>query len=412
MAKIDVRGGRAQVRSIWCAVFCTLNMSVVCAEDSPLFLSMSQTLTRDTNLLRDDTNRRTDYLSTTTLTAGLDKAYGRQNYRLSAAASKNHYRENSQYNNDGYSVSADINSEVADKFSVSVGGAASRFLPNFENLTNRALRNVQTNRQYQLDARYGLFGKLSVNASLGHSEVAYSIADAENKQSDTTLLGLRYSPTDLLNFGVSVSKTDTSIPNRVLVGVSSIGEDVRRTSVALNSSWVVTGFSRLYGSLAMTNERHPADSRRDFKGVTGSASWAYTPGGKMSYAASWVRDTSNEGGQTLGKNINADSVYSTSNRLNNTLTGSARWQATAKVAVNAVLTYARYQEDSGLGSSSVVTSTSENGRYKGYSLGVAYQPLRALGLGCDALRYNRTKSRFSLGYSGNTLACRASLSID
>ncbi|WP_374257327.1 hypothetical protein, partial [Aquabacterium sp.] len=100
---------------------------------------MSQTLTRDTNLLRDDTNRRTDYLSTTTVTAGLDKAYGRQNYRLSAAASKSHYRENSQYNNDGYSVSADINSEVADKFSVSVGGAASRFLPNFENLTNRAL---------------------------------------------------------------------------------------------------------------------------------------------------------------------------------------------------------------------------------------------------------------------------------
>lgn len=381
-------------------------------EELPLFLSLSQSMTRDTNLLRDDANRKQDYISSTSLSGGINKAYGRQNYRLTAEASHHDYKHNSQYNNDGYALSGAAESELGSDFKLSLSGASSRFLPNFENQTDRSVRNIQTNKQYAADLRYGLYGRWSTNATVSRTETRYNYATWDNKTSVVRAVGLRFMPSDLVYFGTSLSRSDTDVPNRVLVGVAAVGEKIERTSLGFNTYWVVTGFSRLSGSLAVTNENHPADKRRNFKGVTGSAAWNYTPGGKMSYALTWVRNTSNEGGQTLGQNINADSVFSTNNRLTNTFTGSARWQATAKVGVNAAYTHALYQEDYGVGTAVALTNSSVNGRYNGLSLGVSYQPIRSVDLGCDAQRYDRTRSTFSRAYSGNALTCRASFTID
>jgi hypothetical protein len=54
----------------------------------------------------------------------------------------------------------------------------------------------------------------------------------------------------------------------------------------------------------------------------------------------------------------------------------------------------------------------QNGRYSALSLGVSYQPIRSVGLGCDMQRYDRTRSTFTRAYDGNTVACRASFTID
>jgi len=57
-------------------------------------------------------------------------------------------------------------------------------------------------------------------------------------------------------------------------------------------------------------------------------------------------------------------------------------------------------------------SNEQTGRYNAVSLGVSYQPIRSVGLGCDVQRYDRTQSVFSNAYDGNTVACRASFTID
>ena len=59
-----------------------------------------------------------------------------------------------------------------------------------------------------------------------------------------------------------------------------------------------------------------------------------------------------------------------------------------------------------------VSSDEQTGRYNAVSLGVSYQPLRSVGLGCDMQRYDRTASVFSRAYDGNSVACRASFTID
>lgn len=383
------------------------------AEELPLYLTLSQSLTRDSNLLRDNSQRSSDTISTTTVAAGLNKAYGRQNYRLSASASRNAYSENSQFDNDGYAVSAEVASEVGSNFKVTLNAGASQFLPSFEDQFNRNGRNTERNRQASVDVRYGLYGRWSVNAGASYSKVDYQITESENKTSNSVFAGVRYLPSDLAYIGLTLYQTDTELPKRVLLGGTQVGEDIERTSLNLDTVWQVTGFSRLSGRLGVTSEKHPQDRRRDFDGLTGSASWTFTPAGKATYALSWVRDTNNEGGASLGPSTN--SLYQSNKRLTNSLSATATYQATAKIKLNAGYTHAQYDEDSDLvvGGASYQQGGETTGRYSAVSLGVSYQPIRSVGLGCDLQRYDRTASIFSPNaYDGNTVACRASFTID
>lgn len=383
-------------------------VSTVSAEELPLYLTLSQSLTRDSNLLRDNNNRRRDTISTTTVAAGLNKAYGRQNYQVSGSVSRNAYGDNKQFDNDSYAVSAAVASEVGSNFKVTLSGAASEFLPNFEDQTNRLVRNTERSQQASIDVRYGLYGRWSVNAGGSYSKVDFQVSDWENKTSQSVFAGVRYLPSDLTYIGLTLYRTDTEVPNRALFGVSTVGEDIDRTSLSVDTMWQVTGFSRLSARVAATSEKHLQDRRRDFNGLTGSASWAFTPAGKVSYALNWVRDTSNEG---LGV-INASSAYATNKRLTNSFSATANYQATAKVKLNAGYTYALYEEDQDIVGSSSITGKAQNGRYSALSLGVSYEPIRSVGLGCDMQRYDRSESALSRAYDGNTVACRASFTID
>ena len=395
-----------------CATLSVSGLVHVQAEELPLYLTLSQSLTRDSNLLRDNNDRRKDTISTTTVAAGLNKAYGRQNYQVSASASRNSYSDNKQFDNDGYALSAEVASEIGSNIKVTVNVGASQFLPNFEDQFNRNARNTERNQQSSIDLRYGLYGRWSVNAGASQNKVDYKVTDSENKTSRSVFAGVRYLPSDLVYIGLNLFRTDTEIPGRLLFAGTVVGEDIERTSLNLDTVWQVTGFSRFSGRLGWTTEKHPQDRRRDFNGLTGSASWAFTPAGKASYSLSWVRDTNNEGGGTLGSSTN--SLYQSNKRLTNSLSANASYQATAKVKVNAGYTLAFYQEDLDLQVEGAppVLSNDQDGRYNALSLGVSYQPIRSVSLGCDMQRYDRTQSALSRAYDGNSMACRASFTID
>jgi hypothetical protein len=98
--------------------------------------------------------------------------------------------------------------------------------------------------------------------------------------------------------------------------------------------------------------------------------------------------------------------------LTNSFSATANYQATAKVKLNAGYTYALYEEDQDIVGSSSITGKAQNGRYSALSLGVSYEPIRSVGLGCDMQRYDRSESALSRAYDGNTVACRASFTID
>lgn len=384
-------------------------------DDLPLFLTASQTFTRDSNLFRDDANKQSDTISSTALRLGVNKAYGRQNYRLDVTASRNRYNEFDQFNYNGLVSSGEFVTDIGSHFRLTASAAASETLPKFEDSsTNRTGRNIQRSKRGALDLRYGLYGRMSVNAGYSQSDLKYRISKLDNRDSETWQVGLRYQPHELMFYGLTYSQTDSELPD----GNRPRPEEIQRRNLSLVANWRVTGFSLLSANLGYSSERYKVEPVRDFNGVTGSAVWAFTPAGKVSYRLSWLRDTNNQGGsasqgQIFGQTF--DSV-NRANRLTNQYGIAATWQATSKIAATAQFSHIRYDEESKttttLLGQEATESDNRDGRLNAFSLGVDYQPLRSLSVGCDLQRYDRTESVFSRAYSGRALSCSLGFTLE
>lgn len=371
-------------------------------DDLPLFLTASQTFTRDSNLFRDDNNKQSDTISSTALRLGVNKAYGRQNYRLDVTASRNSYSEFDQFNYNGLVSSGEFLTDIGSHFRLTASAAASETLPKFEDSeANRNGRNTLRVKRGGLDLRYGLYGRVSMNMGYNQADQKYRITTSDNRESDTWNAGVRYQPTDLMFYGLNYSQTDTKFVDRVNE------EQVQRRNLSLVANWRVTGFSVLSGSMGYTRERYEKDPAADFNGVTGSAAWTFTPAGKVSYRLNWLRDTNNQGGYTAAGGLATISQQ----RLTNQFSASASWQATSKISANLQLAHIRYDEEES-NTSELNPDTSQSGRLNSVSLGVDYQPLRSVSVGCDVQRYDRTRSKFSRAYSGRSMSCSVGFTLD
>lgn len=378
-------------------------------DELPLFLTISQSVTRDSNMLKVDENAQADTLSSTAVRVGLNKAYGRQNYRLDVTASHNKYSTFDQFNYNGLVSSGEFVTDVGSNLRLTANAAASETLPKFEDSrANRDGRNTQTTKRAALDVRYGLYGRMSVNAGYNRSDLKYRLSEVDNRKSNTWSVGARYQPHDLMSYGLTYSETDSELPDRVKP------EEIHRRNLSLVANWRVTGFSVLSGSLGYSRERYEVDPARNFNGVTGSAAWAFTPAGKVSYRVNWLRDTNNQGGYSVAGQL--VSQTGSANRLTNQYSASATWQATAKISATAQLTHIRYDEESRTTTTVLGQETTDSsnraGRLNSVSLGIDYQPIRSVNLGCDVQRYDRTESVFSRAYSGRALSCNVGFTLD
>jgi len=172
----------------------------------------------------------------------------------------------------------------------------------------------------------------------------------------------------------------------------------------------------LSGRIGWTQEKNDGDSRRDFNGLTGRISWNYSPAGKMTYALTFDRDTNNAGGFTSLQFANL-SQYTSQNRVTTGLSLSATWAATSKISLNASTSYRRIREElansiSDGANTGVTGSSRANGRYNSYSVGVKYNPIKSLALGCDVERYSRSQSILTREFDGDSVSCNAVFSID
>ena len=397
------------------AAVCALVSPVAHAQedDLPLFLTVSQSFTRDSNLLKVTDNGEADTLSTTAVRAGLNKAYGRQNYRLDVTASRNNYSKFDQFNYNGLVSSGEFVTDIGSNFRLTANADVSETLPKFEDSTvNRTGRNTLTTKRAALDLRYGLYGRMSVNAGFTRSDVDYRLTEFDNRESDTWQVGVRYQPHELMYYGLNYAQTNSDLPDR------SLPEEVKRRNLSLVANWRVTGFSLLSGSVGYSRERYKEEPARDFNGVTGSAAWTFTPAGKVTYRLNWRRETNNEGGSSATGSLFGIpfTVDRSANRVTNQYSASATWQATSKIAATAQVTHVRYDEELETTSSSlgqdVTSSNNQAGRLNVLVLGVDYQPMRSLALGCDLQRYDRTESVFSRAYSGRMVSCSLGFTLD
>lgn len=409
--------GRAltPVAALVVASLCPWSSAV--AENNPLSLSVSQDLSFDNNFLRRSGGGPSDTTSLTAATVAYNKSYGRQNYGASVTANATRHNRFKDYDNDGYAVSLGMTTTVGSKGYLALQHSSSRSLQSPDDQTGQRYADTITSHATALSGRYGLYGRLGLNSTVSNSKTRYSLNTANDRDQMGLRVGVSYSPSDLLSFGAGVKKSEQKLVNA--------GDKVNRYDYDLNTNWVITGYSSLSASVALTDEKRVVNEGLDYRGVTGSLRWGYTPGGKMSYSLSVSRDTASSG-QGSGTLLVVDTDRSvvgsisnqTQNQLTTTLSANANWAATSKIGVGVGLNYSRFsdsREAEILGTISGLESQflPSDGRQFGASVSVTYSPVRSTRLGCTLQAYKRDQTRLNVsGYRGETLGCDATFSIE
>ncbi len=380
--------------------------------DNALGLLLSETLTYDTNILKDDRQKRSDTVSSTGVKVFLDKSYGRQQYTASVLGVFQRYKNQKDYDNDGYQIDLGLSSEIGARGLVSLEHDAGKTLQDVSGQGLTRYRETLTTRSTRLNGRYGLYGKWGLSGALNSDEVKYSNRDFQDQTTSGARLGLRYSPSDLLYFDLGLRKSESQRDKYPFFyndgGLSklSIGEKVDRTDINLVTRWVVTGYSILNAEISATNENYNKDNARDFDGFTGRATWQFTPRGKVSYSFALTRDTNNAGGYT-----NTDPILgllaleNSQKRLTTGLQGTANWAATSKISANLGFTWRKLEEEEQDRARDRITRTA--GSYRSASVGLKYVPSRWLSFNCNVSSYKRSGTVLAVGYSGETYACTA-----
>ncbi len=397
-----------------CVALTLLSVPFAHADDdnTPLSLSLSHSVTRDSNFAR-STTKQGETINVSAARLNLDKAYGRQVYRLSTGLSRYRYAYyGDRLNNDGKDYDGSIASEFGANWVASLNGSYNESLNPIENNNNgnRVSRNIRTYRdggatlQYGNGGRWALVGSYDVNR-LAYSDSIYTVNNAQQK---STGLKVNYNSTDLLVYGLGVRSVRTQYPNR-------LAADVTDKNVDLTVNWQVTGLSNLNSVLTRRTSTFSDDSRQA-KGFTGRLNWNYTPSGLFTYGVGLSRTTGTD--RTVDTYINQSrQVLGTADtNLNNTTTSlnlSAQMRVTGKVRMGVRQTFNRYEEDNSRDSNVIGSFNNQSkSNYRETALTLDYDALRTLNLGCSLSQYKQTQDRTRPEYDGRSVGCNARFTLD
>jgi hypothetical protein len=409
-----------RIGPIAAAVFVLAHQAPAMADGNPLTLVVTESLSTDNNFLRRPDGGPSETTSNTRAGLSYNKSLGRQNYNLGVTVNAARHHEFKEYDYDGYNLSMGVNSGVGAKGYLSLQHNRSSSQQNPDEQTRQRFVDKVKQRSTSLFGQYGVSGRMGLNANLISSGTDYSRSIANNQDSVGLRLGVSYSPSDLLGFGLGVRRTDRNL--------TRLDQKLRRYDYDLSSSWMVTGYSTLGASIALSREQRDGDPEGDFKAVTGSLDWRYTPGGKLSYGLSVSRDNQNTGlpsqifsytGRfSTPSDVKAILTNQAKNQLTTSLGGRVNWAISTKTSAAVSLSYSRFEDSreaqiegsiSGLESQFLPTQ----GHQTSLNVSGRFTPLRWLDLGCSIGAYKRVGQRLSVaGYQGQTLGCDASVTLN
>lgn len=402
------------------AALTTLAAGAAMAQSSPYYLGVAQSLGHESNLYRVGDGQvlpagfsKSDTVSGTSLVGGVDQTIGRQRVYGSANLRANRYANNKTLDNESYGLNLALDWATVGRLSGTLSAAADQNLAQFNNRAVGAgvetKKNVVRTNQVDAKVRLGVVTKYTLEASLGHRDRSYSAPEydsAEYRQTSGSL-GLRYRPSGALSLGVALRITEASYPkfNQTAPGVYE-SDRLKRQDIDFTATWLPSAVSQFNLRLSPTHTSYDRDTGSDFSGVTGSATWGWQPTGKLKLTTGLSRDTGQSSDAVnLGFFGTGVTDYS---RTTSALSLKADYELSAKIALNAGLSYAHRALTNTLsqGSTALDARTGSDNTTV-LSLGARWLPTRSLQVGCNASAENRSSSNtaLSVGLSGNSVSC-------
>jgi hypothetical protein len=339
----------------------------------PFSFGVSQTLTHESNLFRDESDEEEDWTSTTALNFALDQPIGRQRLKGTAALQANRYRDHDELNNTGHQLGLQLDWETIGNLSGALGVQSARhqYRYGLDSTTPFDGRNIESSQSAFLQGRLGGMGEWALQGGANTLHREYSV-DQFARLNDLSQWSLEgggaYRPSPDLGFTLLGRYTRISRP----VGA----DDVARRDVELGAVWQASGASRFDARLTRSEERHGLFEDRSF--WTGGIGWDWAPSAKLRFRTQALRDTEGGSGNVTSPEATMPAAPA-GDQLRDAVLWSAQWAATAKISVVGTAQWSkrRFTE------LQTNTSVKVEDRTTAFTLGVRYAPIRALDLGCD-----------------------------
>lgn len=384
-------------------------------EQSPFSFSVSQTVSRDSNLFRlsdiesDPVDGRSDVISTTRAGISFDKAYSRQIFHAGVSATHSRYRKYSHLNNTAPDANLRWDWRAGDRWSGVLGYGWSEsfvgFGETYHNYDERVMHRLS-----RANASADFWWHPNWATGFGFSDVRSDYRDDARQydqyEAQQASLNLTYRPSTGNRIVFSLRGEEGLYPNRekkeeITPGRTSM-RDWERYDAQVSAQWQLTGATKLSGYTGYTQRKYDLASERDFSGVTGKIAVNWMPSGKAIVDLSWRRE------------IGADADLVSNYAITQGWSLRPTWVISSKVRLGATFEYLDrdYGGDPDYGYSySTGEVNPREAKTTSYGLNLQYMPVPAANISLGYQQQKRDAENEFYDYDARTVWLSGSLSF-
>lgn len=259
--------------------------------------------------------------------AGLlfDKTYGRQRISLVAKLSRYEFDRFKQLDYNGKDLQATWAWQLGNRLQGKIGMLQEQVLASYTDLESDQ-RNLRHRRARFADGAWLFHPSWQVRAGVRRDTYSYELLAqrSNDRTEDVAELGFDYLPASGSTIGLVARRIRGRYPTP-----RASGDGFTQDEFKARVLWLATGSSSVDALLGYTRRNQPSYGSGTESGLMGRIDARYQPRGKMTYSAALWRD--------FAPIESSDVSYT----LNNGASVGARWDATAKIRIDANAEYVR-----------------------------------------------------------------------
>jgi len=332
---VNFCAARSALGALACALAAALLPRTAVAQQDLLTFRLGSTPTWDTNVFRvPDTvtdpqlargiSGKSDLITTTNVGLQFNKAYAQQSLLFDIGRTATRHDKFRFLDRNAINYRSAWQWHLTPRVSGTLSADRAQSIVGFDDTqAGTLITTVSRNRNLSVDAL--LFGGWHLLAGTGRSERETSQSFFAVPASDQVAadFGLRYDGATRGSMTFTRRSTRGTNTGQEVDPVNFVDNAFTQQDSELRATWVTSGKSTLNGQLSRVERRHEHIPQRNFSGIAGGATYAWTPTGRLTLSVSATRAISPFATGT-----------SATYRVDDTLAFAPVWRASDKISLN------------------------------------------------------------------------------